>query len=522
VAVLTLADVLAMPVLRGASPEVVAGHRGLGRQVRWVHSAELADIAPLLREGDLLLSTGIAMPDTGPELAAFAQSLAAGGVVGLVLELGRRWADIPSALVRACEELGLPLVALTREVRFAAVAQVVGERIVDEQLGELREAQRVHDTFTELSISEAEPSEILAAVQRMSGATVVLEGEQHQVLDYRAGPDDVGSVLAGWTSRSRAVHVDGRTGWDEATGWLVTRVGRRERGWGRLVVQSATSPTPGLVAVAERAAAALALHRLHDRQRDSLVRRTHHEVLLALLADPLSEDAVRRCELAGVPLTGRRLVGLSLRPRVSDGSADALISAVVLAADRVGVPALVCEVERDVRVLLSLPSATSDDLVEDLARRVQERHEVLLAAGRGVGRTSEVDRTLRESQHVLEAVGERSPPRTVHRLEDVHLRGLLTLLADDDRLALYVARELDPLREHDAAHGTELLAAVRALVEHPTSKSAAAAALHLSRPVFYDRLARAARVLGADLDDPHTRVSLHVALVADDVARSRS
>src|SRR6476469_4412738 len=137
-----------MPVLRGASPEVVAGHRGLDRQVRWVHSAELADIAPLLREGDLLLSTGIAMPDTGPELTAFAQSLAASGAVGLILELGRRWADIPSPLVHACEEVGLPLVALGREVRFAAVAQVVGERIVDEQLGELREAQRVHDTFT--------------------------------------------------------------------------------------------------------------------------------------------------------------------------------------------------------------------------------------------------------------------------------------------------------------------------------------------------------------------------------------
>ena len=55
----TVAEVLAMPAMRGAGPEVVAGQQGLGRQVRWVHSAELADIAPLLRGGDLLLSTGI-------------------------------------------------------------------------------------------------------------------------------------------------------------------------------------------------------------------------------------------------------------------------------------------------------------------------------------------------------------------------------------------------------------------------------------------------------------------------------
>ena len=39
------------------------------------------------------------------------------------------------------------------------------------------------------------------------------------------------------------------------------------------------------------------------------------------------------------------------------------------------------------------------------------------------------------------------------------------------------------------AAGAGLLDAVRALLSHPTSKSDAAASLHVSRPVFYDRLA---------------------------------
>ena len=104
--------------------------------------------------------------------------------------------------------------------------------------------------------------------------------------------------------------------------------------------------------------------------------------------------------------------------------------------------------------------------------------------------------------------------RAVHRLEDVHLRGLLTLLADDDRLRLFVARELDPLRRHDQEHGTDLLAAVRALLLHPAGKSEAAASLHLSRPAYYARLAKAEAVLGERLDDPDIRVSLHAAIVA--------
>jgi purine catabolism regulator len=509
-AFLTVAQVLEMPTLREADPEVLAGAAGLGREVRWVHSAELADIAPLLRGGDLLLSTGIALPDTVDELRAFATSLGESEAAGLVIELGRRWQHVPDALIDACEAVVLPLVALHREVRFAAITQAVGERIVDEQLDELRETHRVHDTFTELSIAEAGPREILEAVQRLSGTAVVLESEQHQVLDYRSGPADIAVFLSDWPARSRGVQVDGRTGWDERTGWLVTRLGKRDRGWGRLVVQAPTRPSQRLIALTERAAAALAMHRLHDRHRDSLVRRVHHELLLGLLADPTDPDVLRRCDLAGVPLTKRQLVGLTVRPRSQ--VADDVLASVVHVAHELKVPAIVGEIDRDVRVLLSCaPSANPDRVVDNLAERVARRHPVVIGAGRPATKTADVDRTLKEAQQVVNSVRTDDAGRVVHRLEDVHLRGLLTLLGDDDRLRLFVARELDPLKEHG------LLDAVRALLRHPTSKSEAAVSLHVSRPVFYDRLAKAERVLGVSLDDPDIRVSLHVALVADEL-----
>lgn len=521
---LTVADVLEMPVLRGAGARVVAGSAGLTRTVRWVHSAELADIAPLLRGGDLLLSTGIALPDTDAGLSRFALSLRDSDVAGLLVELGRRWTVLPPALVEASQMAGLPLVALTREVRFAAVAQAVGERIVDEQLAELREAERVHDTFTELSLAEAGPDEVLAAVQRLAGSAVVLESEEHRVVDYRAGPTDITAFLADWSARSRAVALEERTAWDPANGWLVTRLGSRDRGWGRLVVEAPQPPRQRLVVVAERAAAALALHRLHDRHRDNLVRRSHHELLVALLADPTDPEVLRRCELAGVPTAGRVFVGLTVRPVLGPGRdlgarVDEVIAHVVHAVHQLGVPALVCELDRDVRVLLSL-AATSDHaaVTDRLAERVLRRSAVVVSAGRAADRPGEIDRTLREAHHVAASVRAGGQDRRVHRLEDVHLRGLLTLLGDDERVRLFVRRELGALLAYDAEHGTDLVGALRAMLRHPGSKSAAAASLHLSRPAFYDRLARAERVAGGSLDDPDIRVSLHVALIAAELA----
>ncbi len=78
--------------------------------------------------------------------------------------------------------------------------------------------------------------------------------------------------------------------------------------------------------------------------------------------------------------------------------------------------------------------------------------------------------------------------QAVRRLDDVHLRGLLTLLADDARVTTFADRELSRLRDEP-----ELLRTLRALLEHPGSKSAAAAALNISRPVLYDRIARLER-----------------------------
>jgi purine catabolism regulator len=528
VAVLSVTEVMAMPSIRSAGARAVAGSAGLDRPVRWVHSSELADIGPLLREGDLLLSTGIAMPDDDQGLVAMVDSLADSGAAGLVIELGRRWTRLPDALVEACDERGLPLITLAREVRFAAVAQAIGERIIDQQLIELREAERVHETFTELSIGEAGPGDILEAVQRLAGAAVVLETEQHHVLDYRLGAEDASVVLADWARRSAGVVLDGRTTWEAERGWLVTRVGRKERGWGRLIVHAAEPPTQRQIAMAERAAAALALHRLHDRQRDSAVRRTHHELIVGLLADPTTPNLLQRCEAAGLPIARRQFVGIAMRSLVEgqatggrSGQLEEVTAAVVHTVHELRVPALVCHLDGDVRAVLSFPtSANTQRPVEALAERVGRRHPVVVGASRPGTRVVDLGRNLREARQVVDSVRTANlDPGRVHRLDDVGLRGLLALLVDDERVQLYISRQLGTLREHDRDLGGVLEAALGALLNHPTSKTEAAAALHISRPAFYDRIAKVERLLGVDLEDADARVSLHVALLADEIAR---
>ncbi|MGO9783243.1 MAG: PucR family transcriptional regulator ligand-binding domain-containing protein, partial [Streptosporangiaceae bacterium] len=178
----TLAAVLDLDVVRRGRPEVLAGGDRLGMPVRWVHAMELADVARLLHGGELVLSTGIALPDDPALLAAYDADLAAAGVSGLAVELGRRYDRLPDPLVEAARAHAVPLIAFHREVPFVEITETVHAMIIDAQLAELRASERMHETFTELSVAGAPPEEIVRQAALLAGRPVILEDLSHRVL----------------------------------------------------------------------------------------------------------------------------------------------------------------------------------------------------------------------------------------------------------------------------------------------------------------------------------------------------
>ncbi|RSN26428.1 CdaR family transcriptional regulator [Streptomyces sp. WAC 05977] len=531
----TVAEVLALPVLRQGRPHVVAGAAGLDAPVRWAHVAEVADIAPLLRGGELVLTTGVALPDDGAALARYVADLAGVGVAGVVVELVRHWSEkLPPELVDAADRHGVPLITLSRETRFVSVTEAVNGLIVDAQVDELRAAERVHETFTALTVAGAEPGDILREVARLTEHPVVLETLSHEVLAYDTAGTDPGELLPGWPSRSRPVQVGERTGYHPGAGWLITVVGARGHDWGRLVVVCGEPPPHRHVVVAERAASALAVHRLVAKDTDSLERQAHRAILTELLANPVPPaELTARASALGVPLTGRLLVGVSVRPRITVTARTAqstpvllreLAEATVLAARHAKVSALVATDDTQVRALIALsPEAGVDAVLKRLANDIHEARAgapAVVAVGTTGGGPADARRTLVEAAQVAAAALAENVERVVHRLDDVRLRGLLHLLAGDERITAFAARELGPLLSRDAAQGSRLVQALRHYCEHGGNKSAAAAAAHTSRTAYYQQLARIEQVLGVRLEDPESMLSLYVALLAHDIRKA--
>jgi PucR family transcriptional regulator, purine catabolism regulatory protein len=509
---------------------VAASHR-LDTPVRWVHAIEFADAARLLRGGELVLTTGIALPDEDSLLDAYVAELAAVGVSALAVELGRKYTGgLPAGFVAAAEQHGLPLIVFDREVPFVEITEAVHARIIDDQLDQLRASTRLHEVFTDLAVAGAGPGEIVRQAALLAGRPVILEDLAHHVLACEPAGADPAALLDGFAARSRAVARGERTTYDEPSGWLVTMAGARGEDWGRVILVCGQPPGPGDAVLVERTATTLALARLLTRQHESLERQAHATLIGAIVAgayaDP--EEAAARARALGVQVTGRQLLTVVIRFRQEAGGLPAharageVADALADACRRERIPALVGSLsEARVGALLSVDRTADADLVLaavcSAARQRPASTDAVIGVGSAAASLDEARRSLLEAQQVADAAAQSSSAdrgRPYYRLADLRLRGLLHLLGDDARLATFVDRELGPLLAHDSAHGTGLGKVLAAYLAEGGNKAAAAERAHLARPTFYAKLRTIERILGVSLEAAESRTSLHVAVLA--------
>ena len=530
----TLEHVLGLPALRRGDPHVRAARQHLDRRVRWVHVSEVSDIAGLLEGGELILTTGIALPASAEALGRYVADLAAVGVTALAVELGRRYRGaLPAELVEAAERSGLPLVELRRETPFVAVTQAVHTLILDARMQELIASDAAHQAFTELTIAGQGPQEVVELVASMAGRSVLYENLLHQVLACSGAGADPASVLADWEARAPAdtgAHIG------EGDGWFSVNVAAPgEGGWGRLIMLCDAVPTQRQRMLLERGATALVINRLTDRDMDSLERQSHRTLLTALaLSSELPRETAARARALRVPLERRSLTGVVVRTtgdHLGPGGLPALLrdvaSQAVATLQGLRIPALVgpLDDERVVILLSQERSADADTALRRLSERlhaVSERRSdtpLIVGAGSTVLGVERAQITLREAMQVADTARGLPAQRSYFRPPDLRLRGLVYSLRAEPAVQDYVERELGQLLAHDAAGGSRLYEFLAAYCRCGGNKTAAAAELFISRAALYDRIVKVERVLGVDLADPEVVVGLHFAVLARETMR---
>jgi PucR family transcriptional regulator, purine catabolism regulatory protein len=525
--VLTVSDVLELPIMRRGLPEVVSGESHLDREVRWAHVLDVAEVGGLLRGGEFVLNNGFGIGLESQAQRSFIRELHGQEVAAVAVELGLLYRnELPAPMVAAAKRVELPLIALHRKTRFVEVTEAVHERLMGSDFVLLRRSDELAQRLTDAMLAGGEVPDLLHEIARTLGNPAVLEDASRRVVAMAIHQSSEDVVLRAWQD---CLEAESRA--DENIPGTVEAPIRLPNGpWGRLLVLEIDSPLDELAPIAvTRGADALALHLMSRHQVEELAAHSSGELLGKLAAGRMTEQqGARRASALGFEPRSSTLLSLAAAwrdPRSErTGTGWAALTAEIRGVfRRAGMSSLIGP-RRDQLLIVVNPGHEGEpptliDEAVDGVMTAADRHQLdhrdlALAVGPLAANWLEaglaVDRAAKRA-----AVAATEPPRRWHDARRVTLNDVVHELASSHTLQAYVHDHLGPLLSLTPdRRRTEMLETLETYLRHAGRKTSAAGDLHLERQSLYHRLDKLRELLGVDWRDGEELLELHFALRA--------
>ena len=177
---LVVAEILKLPIL--ADAKVLAGEKGLDREVSQVTVGEVPDIGDWLTGNELVLSTFFAVETTPEAQVEFTRKIIKAGAAGLLVKPGRFIEEVSPEIIELGRGHDFPIVEVPPEVRWTHITAEISELIVGEHVALLRRSQEIHQRLLELVIDGGSWQAIADATSGLIGRPVVLEDSFFELL----------------------------------------------------------------------------------------------------------------------------------------------------------------------------------------------------------------------------------------------------------------------------------------------------------------------------------------------------
>lgn len=521
---LFLTDVLKHPTLTAADPVIRAGAgAAAGRQLRWVHSSEVLDIAPLLSGGELLLTGGDALVSASEgRRVEYVRQLAERGVGALAVETGQTLTSLPSSMIRAAEEAGLPLIEFRKVVPFVGIMQAINSILVSESVAHLRRADEAsHAMAVELAHGSS-LDRILAVLAGIIGATLELSTVSGVTVGSAASEpaDSNPTDGSGPAAASGAQNEPGQKAGPGADGTLINiDVPVRGVPSARLVINVPDHADVNLARVAGGRCVDILSLALLQRMPPGLKEVAGTALLRAVSSGSQPWRLQQLSPAAGIP-SSATVVAVVVRTSTSQQMRAAMDKILKRSAQQSASYV-------DNSELLALAALPFDGAAAARAELVAALQDLPVEAGTmtAVGPLAtgieNAPWSLSEAKCALDLAGHASlrpaarPPSdtegVVIDVEELAVERLAVQHLDQGARQDYVRQQLGPLLEHDERRNSQLLATLATWLDSGCNTAQAARELHVERQSMHHRLQRIFELCGGDPRGTGRLAALHLA-----------
>ncbi len=525
---ITVADLFRLALPAGTT--VVAGARGLYRPVTWVSVLNTRPPAfPDLRGGEIALLSLDAMRLLSDKLtlAGLVRDLAEMDIAAISV-LG----EIGAPAKAAAEAQGLPLLQLPENATLRSIERQIAQILMGNPIPPEQRAQEVREQLLQLSTENRGLEALTVVLANVVGKTVVVQ-------DKRLRPLASAGLLtktADWPNIEDALYdadplpalfrdrMEVAQASPDPVAVPLPRVelrrlvapivaGKMGRGFLSIVFAEHESYDDLDIAFARHGAAVCALEMAKEKAIREAQKRVQGNVLEQFLGGVISEhEALLRLTRLGYQPEQRytTLYLGGIRENVPTArQVEALCNEQAAA---LGFGALVQPYGGEVMVFCEGEETTARDFALAVQGRVVERYHAEVAVG--IGQCAGDLRAWRESfQQAVAAY------RTAHQWRlttplafwEMGVYRLLSLLAGSPELKKFYYETLGQLADNSPSN-SEFIQTLEAFFEEHGNLTRTAKRLHVHRNTLLYRMDRIKEISGLDLDNPETRLAVHLAL----------
>ncbi len=117
--------------------EVVAGEKGLERDVTWVNMMEILDSLEQLQPGELLISTGYGLTEDSPLSMDLIARLNQRNLAGIAIQPGYYISEIPTRMIEQANELDFSIIRLQPKITFGKVTRAILDFLTQDTMSKM-------------------------------------------------------------------------------------------------------------------------------------------------------------------------------------------------------------------------------------------------------------------------------------------------------------------------------------------------------------------------------------------------
>ena len=176
---ITVGDLVEMPHL---GIRVLSGAAGLGRAATWAHGCELEDPTGWLDGGEIIMTNGIAIPPSAGGQQAYVDRLSDRGCAAIAIGENQQAPELTPEMFERADDRELPMLVVSYEVPFVALARAVAHGNQGEDRGRLLDHLRIYETISMLGVDAVDANALFARLERVTGYALWIVTEDGRVL----------------------------------------------------------------------------------------------------------------------------------------------------------------------------------------------------------------------------------------------------------------------------------------------------------------------------------------------------